>query len=139
LLWRKLIVDAKWQVIYNELGDCIKIAYWRHGGDAALCGSWWSLWAGRVVDADLRRVAKATTASIQTTTNACGTFEERQVGDGRFNLFTECPSTLTCTIVLRGGTEQFTAESEQSVHDALMVVKRAIQSGSVVACGGALV
>jgi T-complex protein 1 subunit eta len=68
----------------------------------------------------------------------CGVFEERQVGDQRFNIFTDCPSSLTSTIVLRGGTEQFIAESERSVHDALMVVKRAIKSGSVVAGGGAV-
>merc|ERR1711935_1193520 len=69
---------------------------------------------------------------------ACGLFEEKQVGDERFNLFTQCQSTLTYTIVLRGGTEQFIAESERSIHDALMVVKRTIQSGSVVAGGGAV-
>merc|ERR1711865_1200798 len=102
--------------------------------------------AGRVNDGDMKRVAVSTNGSIQTTTNGltesilgtCGLFEENQVGGERFNLFTKCPSELTCTIVLRGGTEQFIAESERSVHDALMVVKRTIQSGSVVAGGGAV-
>jgi T-complex protein 1 subunit eta len=65
-------------------------------------------------------------------------FEERQVGDERFNVFDDCPARLTSTIVLRGGTEQFIAESERSVHDALMVVKRSLESGSVVPGGGAV-
>lgn len=147
------IVDAEWQVIYDKLDACVAsganivlsklpigdLATQYFADRGLFC-------AGRVVDGDLKRVAKATNASIQTTTNGlrnevlgtCGLFEEKQVGDERFNLFTQCPSTLTCTIVLRGGTEQFIAESERSIHDALMVVKRTIQSGSVVAGGGAV-
>lgn len=147
------IVDAEWQVIYGKLDACVQsganivlsklpigdLATQYFADRGLFC-------AGRVTEGDLKRVAKATNATVQTTTNGltesvlgtCGIFEERQVGDERFNIFTECPSTLTCTIVLRGGTEQFIAESERSVHDALMVVKRTIQSGSVVAGGGAV-
>ena len=36
------------------------------------------------------------------------------------------------------GFEQFIAESERSIHDALMVVKHSLKSGSVVAGGGAV-
>ncbi|VEU35789.1 unnamed protein product [Pseudo-nitzschia multistriata] len=147
------IVEAEWQVIYDKLDACIDcganivlsklpigdLATQYFADRGLFC-------AGRVADGDMKRVAKATNGSIQTTTNGltesvlgtCGCFEETQVGDERFNLFTECPSSLTCTIVLRGGTEQFIAESERSVHDALMVVKRTITSGSVVAGGGAV-
>jgi T-complex protein 1 subunit eta len=147
------IVDAEWQVIYGKLDACVAcganivlsklpigdLATQYFADRGLFC-------AGRVTDGDIKRVAKATNAAIQTTTNGlsdailgrCGEFEERQVGDERFNVFTQCPSNLTCTIVLRGGTEQFIAESERSVHDALMVVKRTIQSGSVVAGGGAV-
>mmetsp|Transcript_24873 Transcript_24873/g.57934 ORF Transcript_24873/g.57934 Transcript_24873/m.57934 type:complete len:231 (+) Transcript_24873:1081-1773(+) len=60
------------------------------------------------------------------------------MGDERFNVFTECPAKLTSTIVLRGGSEQFIAESERSIHDALMVVRRCLQSKAVVAGGGAV-
>ena len=154
------IVDAEWQVIYGKLDACIDcganivlsklpigdLATQYFADRGLFC-------AGRVTDGDLKRVAKATGAQVQTTTNdlsdkvlgQCGEFEERQVGDERFNVFTQCPSKLTCTIVLRGGTEQFIAESERSVHDALMVVKRTIQStsdenraGGIVAGGGAI-
>jgi TCP-1/cpn60 chaperonin family len=44
----------------------------------------------------------------------------------------------TATIVLRGGTEQFLAESQRSMHDALMVVKRSMKACEVVAGGGAI-
>jgi len=147
------IVDAEWQVIYDKLESCVSsganiVLSKLPIGDLAtqyfldrglFC-------AGRVEDADLKRVSKATGGTIQTTTNdlydrvlgKCGKFEERQVGDERFNVFEECPEALTSTMVLRGGSEQFIAESERSIHDALMVVKRCLKSRAVVAGGGAV-
>lgn len=147
------IVDAEWQVIYDKLDACIAcganivlsklpvgdLATQYFADRGLFC-------AGRVEDGDLKRVAKATGGTVQTSTNGlfdgvlgtCGEFEERQVGDERFNVFTECSSCLTSTIVLRGGSEQFIAESERSIHDALMVVKRALKSRAVVAGGGAV-
>lgn len=40
-------------------------------------------------------------------------------------------------MILRGGAEQFIAEVERSLHDAIMIVKRAIKNSNVVAGGGA--
>ena len=37
---------------------------------------------------------------------SCKVFEERQVGNERFNIFSGCPSGQTATIVLRGGADQ---------------------------------
>ena len=147
------IVDAEWQVIYGKLDACVAcganivlsklpigdLATQYFADRGLFC-------AGRVEDGDLKRVAKATGGTVQTTTNGlfdgvlgkCGVFEERQVGDERFNIFEECPMSLTSTIVLRGGSEQFIAESERSVHGALMVVKRSLRSRAVVAGGGAI-
>jgi T-complex protein 1 subunit eta len=147
------IVDAEWQVIYDKLDACVQsgakiilsklpigdLATQYFADRGLFC-------AGRVFDADLKRVAKATGGTVQTSISGltlevmgtCGLFEERRVGDERFNVFTECPAKLTSTIILRGGTEQFIAESERSVHDALMVVKRSLESGAVVAGGGAI-
>ncbi|KAK3364784.1 hypothetical protein B0T24DRAFT_712046 [Lasiosphaeria ovina] len=34
----------------------------------------------------------------------------------RFNFFEDCPEAKTCTLVLRGGAEQFIAEVERSLH-----------------------
>ncbi|EDN09025.1 hypothetical protein HCAG_05524 [Histoplasma mississippiense (nom. inval.)] len=53
---------------------------------------------------------------------------------------TSSPTALppkTCTLVLRGGAEQFIAEAERSLHDAIMIVKRALRNTSIVAGGGA--
>jgi len=153
------IVDAEWQVIYNKLDACVQtganivlsklpigdLATQYFADRGLFC-------AGRVHEADLKRVAKATGGAVQTSTHGlgddtgtavpvlgtCGLFEEKQVGEEHFNVFTACPAQLTSTIVLRGGTEQFIAESERSVHDALQVVKRSLQSGAIVAGGGAV-
>ena len=61
-----------------------------------------------------------------------------QVGAERFNLFKGCPKARTATMVLRGGSEQFIDEAERSLHDAIMIVRRAIKNASVVAGGGAI-
>ena len=53
-------------------------------------------------------------------------------------MFEECPKAKTCTLLLRGGAEQFIEEVERSLHDAIMVVKRAVKNGDVVAGGGAI-
>uniref|UniRef100_A0A7N5ZTC6 T-complex protein 1 subunit eta n=1 Tax=Anabas testudineus TaxID=64144 RepID=A0A7N5ZTC6_ANATE len=84
--------------------------------------------------------------SIQTSVGAltddvlgqCELFEEVQVGGERYNFFKGCPKAKTCTIILRGGAEQFTEETERSLHDAIMIVRRAIKNDSIVAGGGAI-
>ncbi len=101
--------------------------------------------AGRVSSADLERVVQATGGSISSSCSdirpehlgTCERFEERQIGGERFNFFEGCPKAKTCTLVLRGGAEQFIAEVERSLHDAIMIVKRAIKNRNIVAGGGA--
>ena len=91
--------------------------------------------AGRVIEEDLNRTMKACGGSIQTTVNDlcddtlgyCELFEETQVGGERFNFFTGVPKTKTCTIILRGGAEQFMEETERSLHDAIMIVRRYVE------------
>lgn len=51
----------------------------------------------------------------------------------RFNIFTGCPEAKTCTIILRGGAEQFIEETERSLHDAIMIVRRTIKNDAIVA------
>lgn len=153
------IVDAEWNIIYDKLNACHDV-----GANVVLSklpigdlatqffADRGMFCAGRVEDGDLKRVARATGAAVQTSVTdlnddilgTCDSFEEKRVGDERFNIFSCAPTSdsgdkfNTSTIVLRGGSEQFIAESERSVHDALMVVSRAIQSQSVVAGGGAI-
>ena len=56
----------------------------------------------------------------------------------RYNIFTGCPEAKTCTVIMRGGAEQFIEETERSLHDAIMIVRRAIKNDAVVAGGGAI-
>lgn len=51
----------------------------------------------------------------------------------RYNIFTGCPRAKTCTLILRGGAEQFIEETERSLHDAIMIVRRTLKNDSVVA------
>lgn len=102
--------------------------------------------AGRVQKDDLARVGKATGAILQTTVNglneeylgACGKFEEIQLGNDRYNMFTGCDKTRSTTLVLRGGAAQYLEETERSLNDAIMIVRRAFKSHAVVAGGGAI-
>lgn len=55
-----------------------------------------------------------------------------------YNMFSGCPNARTCTIILRGGAEQFMEETERSLHDAIMIVRRAVKNDAVVAGGGAI-
>jgi T-complex protein 1 subunit eta len=147
------IVDAEWSIIYEKLDKCVasgaKIVLSRLPiGDLATqyFADRGIFCAGRVATDDLDRVAKATGAVVQTSVNGitagvlgqCDKFEEKGMGDERYNIFTGCPKAKTATIILRGGGEQFLDETDRSVHDALMIVKRLFFSRTVVAGGGAI-
>ena len=147
------IVDAEWKIILNKLeniysskaqvvlsklpiGD-IATQYFADRG--IFC-------AGRVPAEDIVRVSKATGAMLLQTCNdinekalgTCGLFEEKQIGAERYNLFSNCPGSKTATIILRGGAEQFIEETERSINDAVMVVRRATKATSIVPGGGAI-
>lgn len=147
------IVDAEWNIIYDKLnkivdsGARIVLSKLPIGDLATQFFADRDIFcAGRVASDDLERIALATGAVLQTSLNdlspnvvgECGLFEEKQVGSERFNIFSGCPAAKTVTIVLRGGADQFIAESERSLHDALMIVKRAVAHGSIVGGGGAI-
>lgn len=97
--------------------------------------------AGRVVEDDLKRTLKGCGGAVMTTVHdlndsvlgKCDLFEERQIGGDRFNFFRGCPNAKTCTLILRGGAEQFLEETERSLHDAIMIVRRTIKNDAVVA------
>jgi T-complex protein 1 subunit eta len=147
------IVDAEWQIIYNKMealyktGAKIVLSKLPIGDLATQFFADRDVFcAGRVASDDLDRVCRATGASVQSTCTdiqpkhlgTCESFDERQIGGERFNFFEGCPEAKTCTLVLRGGAEQFIAEVERSLHDAIMIVKRAIKNRNIVAGGGAV-
>ncbi|KAK6205452.1 chaperonin Cpn60/TCP-1 family [Scheffersomyces amazonensis] len=147
------IVDAEWQIIFNKLeaisqtGVNIVLSKLPIGDLATQYFADRNIFcAGRVSSEDMDRVIKAVGGNIQSTCSniksedigTCETFEEVQIGSERYNLFKGCPQAKTCTLVLRGGAEQVIAEVERSLHDAIMIVKRAVSHSEVVAGGGAI-
>ncbi|KAF3099880.1 T-complex protein 1 subunit eta [Orbilia oligospora] len=147
------IVDAEWQIIIQKLealvatGAKVVLSKLPIGDLATQYFADRDIFcAGRVMSEDMERVVQAVGGSIQSTCSdikeehlgTCESFEERQIGGERFNFFQGCPKAKTCTLVLRGGAEQFIAEVERSLHDAIMIVKKAIKNDQIVAGGGAL-
>eukprot|EP01104_Vermistella_antarctica_P018925 TRINITY_DN7191_c0_g1_i1.p1 TRINITY_DN7191_c0_g1~~TRINITY_DN7191_c0_g1_i1.p1 ORF type:complete len:546 (-),score=211.03 TRINITY_DN7191_c0_g1_i1:192-1829(-) len=147
------IVDAEWRIIYEKLekivesGAQVVLSRLAIGDLATQYFADRNIFcAGRVPDDDLKRMSQGTGAVVQTTVNdvpasalgECGRFDEKQVGGERYNLFSGCPKAKTVTIILRGGGEQFTDEAERSLHDAIMIVRRAMKSSQVVGGGGAI-
>jgi len=53
-------------------------------------------------------------------------------------MFTGCETTKSTTLVLRGGAAQYLEETQRSLNDAIMIVRRAYKSHAVVAGGGAI-
>jgi len=147
------VVDAEWNILYEKLDLIVKsgakvvlsklpigdVATQYFADRGLFC-------AGRVTEEDLNRTMRSCGGAIQTTVHdlndatlgQCALFEEKQVGGERYNFFTGVPKSKSCTIILRGGAEQFMEETERSLHDAIMIVRRAIKNDAVVAGGGAI-
>ncbi|XP_063227495.1 T-complex protein 1 subunit alpha [Bacillus rossius redtenbacheri] len=104
----------------------------------------------RVKKADLKRIAKATGASYLTSlSNMEGedTFEVTALGealevvqefvsDDELLLIKGPKARTASSIILRGPNDFYCDEMERSVHDSLCVVKRLLESKTVVAGGG---
>ena len=68
----------------------------------------------------------------------CDLVEERRVGDWEYMFFEGMKNARASTIVVRGANEFFLDEVERSIHDSLCVIKRVLESNSLVAGGGAV-
>ncbi|MGC9345870.1 MAG: thermosome subunit beta [Candidatus Bathyarchaeales archaeon] len=98
-----------------------------------------------VSSSDLEKLARATGGKIMAsvkdlTADVLGeaqTVEEVKVGEDKLVYVRECKNPKAVTIVVRGGTEHVVDEAERSLHDALSVVRNAIEDGKIVAGGGA--
>merc|ERR550534_514019 len=149
----QLVVDAEWNILYEKLqklhdaGATVVLSKLPIGDVATQYFADRDMFcAGRVVEEDLKRTMKACGGSIQTSVQSmtddilgtCEDFEEVQIGGERYNLFRGCPNAKTVTLILRGGAEQFIEETERSLHDAIMIVRRALKNDAVVAGGGAI-
>lgn len=63
--------------------------------------------------------------------------EEVKIGDDKLVYVRECKNPKAVTVVVRGGSEHVVDEAERSLHDALCVVRNAIEDGKIVPGGGA--
>uniref|UniRef100_A0A183CM30 CCT-eta n=1 Tax=Globodera pallida TaxID=36090 RepID=A0A183CM30_GLOPA len=147
------VVNAEWTILYQKLEKIhesgAKIVLSKLPiGDVAT--QWFAdrdmFCAGRIQEDDLGRVMAACGGSTLTTVSQidksvlgkCAEFYEQQVGSERYNFFIDGSKEKSCTLLLRGGAEQFIAETERSLHDAIMIVRRAKKNDSIVAGGGAI-
>ncbi|KAH0622424.1 hypothetical protein JD844_024724 [Phrynosoma platyrhinos] len=106
----------------------------------------------RVLKRDLKRIAKASGATVcSTLANLEGeeTFEAAMLGqaeevvqericDDELILIKNTKARTSAAIILRGANDFMCDEMERSLHDALCVVKRVLESKSVVPGGGAV-
>ncbi|KAI5706427.1 hypothetical protein M8J76_006870 [Diaphorina citri] len=147
------VVDAEWKILYEKLdkihasGAQVVLSKLPIGDVATQYFADRDMFcAGRVPEEDLKRTMKACGGAVMTTAHdlndsvlgTCAVFDERQIGSERFNVFSGCKNARTCTIIVRGGAEQFLEETERSLHDAIMIVRRTIRNHAVVAGGGAI-
>ena len=98
-----------------------------------------------VSSSDMEKLARATGGKIiasvkDVTAEALGearTVEEVKVGEDKLVYVRECKNPKAVTIVIRGGAEHVVDEAERSLHDALCVVRNAVEDGKIVPGGGA--
>ncbi|TTI46077.1 T-complex protein 1 subunit alpha [Bagarius yarrelli] len=94
----------------------------------------------RVLKKDLKRIAKATGATVcPSLSNLEGeeSFEAAMLGQAE-EVVQERVARTSASIILRGANDFMCDEMERSLHDALCVVKRVLESKSVVPGGGAV-
>lgn len=138
------IIDAGAKVVLTTKGmDDVCMKYFVEAG--ILC-------ARRVPKEDLKRLAKATGGQLVITMadmdgeesfdeqalGTCRGVQEVRVGDGEMLHVYGCQGSGASTIVLRGANEYMLDEMDRALHDSLCVVKRMLESNTLVPGGGAV-
>ena len=99
----------------------------------------------RAKKSDMEKLAKATGAKVVANLDGltpkdlgyAGIVEEKKIGDDKMTFVTECKNPKAVSILIRGTTEHVVDELERGLHDALSVVKVALEDGKMTAGGGA--
>lgn len=138
------ILDSGANVILTSKGiDDLCLKYFVEAGAIAV---------RRVKPEDMKRIAKATGGQIVVTMSDmegnevfdasclghCEVVAEERVGDGELMYFRGCKEGRACTVVLRGANEFMLDEMDRALHDSICVVKRILESNSLVAGGGSV-
>jgi len=137
------IIDAGARVVLTTKGvDDLCMKYFVEAG--IIC-------ARRCNREDLKRLAKATGGRVVTTMadmegnetfdvdclGASDSVREVRIGDGEMLYVYGCKGHGASTIVLRGANEYMLDEMDRALHDSLCVVKRMLESNTLVPGGGA--
>lgn len=99
----------------------------------------------RAKKSDMEKLAKATEAEIiaipddltAADLGHAGNVEEKKIGDDKMTFITGCKNPKAVSLLIRGGTEHVVDELERGVHDALSVVKVALEDERMNPGGGA--
>ena len=99
----------------------------------------------RAKKSDMDKLAKATNAKVVANLDGltskdlgyAGKIEEIKIGDDKMTFVTDCKNPKAVSILIRGTTEHVVDELERGLHDALSVVKVALEDGKMTAGGGA--
>ena len=140
----KMLVDMVNQIektganiVFSEKGiDDVALHYLAKKGIGAV---------KNVSSGDLEKLSKATGARVVASVkdlakDALGeakSIEETKIGDDKLLYVRDAKNPKAVTIVIRGGTEHVVDEADRSLHDALCVVRNALEDGKIVAGGGA--
>ncbi len=140
----KAILDTGAKVILTTKGiDDLCLKYFVEAGAIAV---------RRVKKEDMKRIAKACGGEVVATMadlegneafdaanlGECNEISEERIGDSTLLYFRGCKVGTACTIVLRGANEFMLDEMDRALHDSLCVIKRIVESNSLVAGGGAV-
>jgi thermosome len=99
----------------------------------------------RAKKSDMEKLSKATGAKVVANLDSltskelgfAGLVEERKIGEDKMTFIVECKNPKAVSILIRGSTEHVVDELERGLHDALSVVKVALEDGKMTAGGGA--
>jgi thermosome len=99
----------------------------------------------RAKKSDMEKLSKATGANIVANLDGltskdlgnAGNVEEKKIGDDKMTFITDCKNPKAVSLLIRGTTEHIVDELERGLHDALSVVKVALEDGKMLPGGGA--
>lgn len=99
----------------------------------------------RAKKSDMKKLARATGGKIITDIEdmtiddlgKAGLVEERKISGENMIFVEECENPKAVSVLVRGGTEHIVEEAKRSFEDAVSVVAKSIESGKIVAGGGA--
>jgi thermosome len=99
----------------------------------------------RIKESDMSKLAKATGARIVGNVNDLSekdlgfaqNVEEKQIENDNWVFVEGCKNPKAVTVLIRGGSQRVLDEAERSIHDALMVVKDAVERPLMLVGGGA--